>query len=139
MLNVMRKHAYSWLVRVILFLIVVVFAFWGLGGGRFFEQVHPVATFNGQEIMASEVDQEAGNQQHGLPLSTRNATTPPDGITDQSRGLELPPELREVVPPPVLHGGGRRLGPAHGVRRSRQVLLGTRLGVVVALPANRIN
>src|SRR5216683_962980 len=59
MLNVMRKHAYSWLVRVILFLIVIVFAFWGLGGGRFFEQVHPVATFNGQEIMASEVDLEA--------------------------------------------------------------------------------
>ena len=31
MLDLMRRHAYSWTTRVLLGLIVVVFMFWGLG------------------------------------------------------------------------------------------------------------
>jgi len=58
MLNVMRKHAYSWGIRIILGLIVVVFAFWGVGSG-FFNQVHPVATVDGDKILADEVQKQA--------------------------------------------------------------------------------
>lgn len=58
MLNVMRKHAYSWGIRIVLGLIVVVFAFWGVGSG-FFNQVHPVATVDGDKILADEVQQQA--------------------------------------------------------------------------------
>ncbi|MFZ0889878.1 MAG: SurA N-terminal domain-containing protein [Candidatus Binataceae bacterium] len=58
MLNVMRRHAYSWMVRVILFLIILVFAFWGMSGG-FFSQVKQVAKVDGQTILADEVDHEA--------------------------------------------------------------------------------
>src|SRR5271155_536227 len=58
MLNMMRKHAYSWGIRIVLGLIVVVFAFWGVGSG-FFNQVHPVATVDGDKILADEVQQQA--------------------------------------------------------------------------------
>lgn len=58
MLNAMRKHAYSWGIRIILGLIVVVFAFWGVGSG-FFNQVHPVATVDGNKILADEVQRQA--------------------------------------------------------------------------------
>ncbi len=58
MLNAMRKHAYSWGIRIILGLIVVVFAFWGVGSG-FFNQVHPVATVDGDKILADEVQRQA--------------------------------------------------------------------------------
>src|SRR5580693_3855828 len=58
MLNAMRKHAYSWGIRIILGLIVVVFAFWGVGAG-FFSQVKPVATVDGQKILADEVQRQA--------------------------------------------------------------------------------
>jgi peptidyl-prolyl cis-trans isomerase D len=34
MLNVMRKHAGSWMIKVILFAIVIVFVFWGVGSFR---------------------------------------------------------------------------------------------------------
>src|ERR1700751_5895540 len=58
MLNAMRKHAYSWGIRIILGLIVVVFAFWGIGSG-FLEQVHPVAPVDGDKILADEVQRQA--------------------------------------------------------------------------------
>src|SRR5262249_2603739 len=41
MLDLMRRHAYSWTTRILLGLITVVFIFWGLGSGLF-RQVHPV-------------------------------------------------------------------------------------------------
>jgi peptidyl-prolyl cis-trans isomerase D len=58
MLNVMRKHAYSWGIRILLGLITVVFVFWGIGSG-FFGQVHAVATVDGQKILADEVQRQA--------------------------------------------------------------------------------
>ncbi len=58
MLDLMRRHAYSWVTRTILILITVVFAFWGIGTG-FFSQVHPVATVDGSRILASDVDKES--------------------------------------------------------------------------------
>jgi peptidyl-prolyl cis-trans isomerase D len=58
MLNAMRKHAYSWGIRILLFLIVGVFAFWGVGTGLF-NTVKPVATVDGQKILADEVARRA--------------------------------------------------------------------------------
>ena len=58
MLNAMRKHAYSWTIRIILGLILLVFVFWGIGSGRF-TQVRPLATVNGQTITADQVNHEA--------------------------------------------------------------------------------
>ena len=58
MLNVMRKHAYSWGIRVILGLILLVFVFWGIGSGRF-NQIKPLATVDGQTITFDQVNQES--------------------------------------------------------------------------------
>ena len=58
MLEAIRRHAYSWVVRVVLGFIVLVFAFWGLGSG-IFSQVHPVATIHGQRVLSDQINQEA--------------------------------------------------------------------------------
>lgn len=60
MLNVMRKHAYSWTIRIVLGVITVVFVFWGIGTGLF-NQIHPIATVDGQKILPDQVDREADN------------------------------------------------------------------------------
>ncbi len=57
MLSLMRKHAYSWTVRVVLFLLVVVFVFWGIGSGLF-SRIRPLAIVNGHKILALELNQE---------------------------------------------------------------------------------
>jgi peptidyl-prolyl cis-trans isomerase D len=58
MLELMRRHAYSWGIKVLLGFIAVVMTFWGIGTG-FFNQVHPVATVDGTRILPDEIDQEA--------------------------------------------------------------------------------
>ena len=58
MLDLMRRHAYSWVTRTILILITIVFGFWGIGTGLF-AQVHPVATVDGNRILANDVDKES--------------------------------------------------------------------------------
>lgn len=49
MLSQMRKHAGSWMIKVLLFAIVVVFSFWGVGSFRNREDTH-VAEVNGEII-----------------------------------------------------------------------------------------
>ena len=49
MLNLMRKHAGSWMIKIILFAIVVVFVFWGVGSMRS-RQATQVAEINGEVI-----------------------------------------------------------------------------------------
>jgi peptidyl-prolyl cis-trans isomerase D len=49
MLNLMRKHAGSWMIKVILFAIVVVFVFWGVGSFTSRNQTQ-VADVNGEVI-----------------------------------------------------------------------------------------
>jgi len=61
----MRRHAYSWVTRAILIFITVVFMFWGIGSG-FFKQVHPVATVDGERILADQVDGEANRMRQTL-------------------------------------------------------------------------
>jgi peptidyl-prolyl cis-trans isomerase D len=58
MLDLMRRHAYSWGIKLLLGFIAVVMTFWGLGTG-FFNQVHPVATVNGARVLPEEVNTEA--------------------------------------------------------------------------------
>lgn len=57
MLNLMRKHAGSWMIKVLLFAIVVVFVFWGVGSMRNQNETQ-VAEVNG-EIIPVEVYRQA--------------------------------------------------------------------------------
>ena len=43
MLDLMRKHAYSWLTRAVVIALIGVFAFWGVSTGMF-TRIKPVAT-----------------------------------------------------------------------------------------------
>lgn len=65
MLNVMRKHAYSWTIRIVLGVITVVFVFWGIGTGLF-NQVHPVASVDGQRILTDQLDRESQELRRSL-------------------------------------------------------------------------
>ncbi|MGH7914920.1 MAG: SurA N-terminal domain-containing protein [Candidatus Binataceae bacterium] len=58
MLDLMRKHAYSWLTRAVVIGLIAVFAFWGVGTG-FFTRIKPIATVNGHQILTKDVDQQA--------------------------------------------------------------------------------
>jgi peptidyl-prolyl cis-trans isomerase D len=58
MLDLMRKHAYSWLTRAVVIGLIGVFAFWGVGTGLF-ARIKPVATVNGHQILTKDVDQQA--------------------------------------------------------------------------------
>ena len=49
MLSLMRKHAGSWMIKVVLFIIVVVFVFWGFGSMRS-RNASVVAEINGEVI-----------------------------------------------------------------------------------------
>ncbi len=49
MLNLMRKHAGSWMIKIVLFAIVVVFVFWGVGSMRSQNEAE-VAEVNGDVI-----------------------------------------------------------------------------------------
>ena len=56
MLNVMRKHAKSWGITVIIGAICVVFAFWGIGSYTD-QTITVVATVNGESISTAEFEQ----------------------------------------------------------------------------------
>lgn len=58
MLDLMRKHAYSWLTRAVVIGLIGIFAFWGVGTGMF-SRIKPVATVNGHQILTKDVDQQA--------------------------------------------------------------------------------
>ena len=56
MLSLMRKHATSWLIKILLGAIVVVFVFWGVGSFRS-RKASAVASVNGDIITAEEYNQ----------------------------------------------------------------------------------
>lgn len=74
MLNVMRKHAGSWMIKVILFAIVIVFIFWGVGSFRS-RQATKVASVNGEIIGVADFRRAYNNlieqyrQQFGSSLN----------------------------------------------------------------------
>ncbi|MDL2268538.1 SurA N-terminal domain-containing protein [Desulfosarcina sp. OttesenSCG-928-A07] len=79
MLNVMRKHASSWIIKILLIAIVIVFVFWGVGNFSA-RQASRVASVNGTTITLSDY-QEALNalieqyrQQLGTPLDDNMIT-----------------------------------------------------------------
>ena len=53
MLSIMRKHAQSWIIKMALFLVAIVFIFWGVGSFRS-ERASRVAQVNGQSISVNE-------------------------------------------------------------------------------------
>jgi peptidyl-prolyl cis-trans isomerase D len=57
MLHLMRKHASSWMIKIVLFAIVVVFVFWGVGSMRS-RRASRVADING-EIISQDMYQKA--------------------------------------------------------------------------------
>ena len=57
MLNLMRKHAGSWMIKVVLFVICVVFVFWGVGSMRS-RKATQVAKING-EVITQQVYRQA--------------------------------------------------------------------------------
>ncbi len=59
MLEGIRRYQYSWQVQVTFAFLALIMAFWGFGGGRLFNTVHPVATVNGRQILGDQVDREA--------------------------------------------------------------------------------
>ena len=56
MLNLMRKHAGSWMIKIVLFAIVVVFVFWGVGSMRS-RKATQVADINGEIITQQDFRQ----------------------------------------------------------------------------------
>jgi peptidyl-prolyl cis-trans isomerase D len=76
MLSVMRKHAGSWMIKIILFAIVIVFVFWGVGSFRS-RQASKVATVNGEVIHVAAYQRAYNNlldqyrQQFGSRLNDK--------------------------------------------------------------------
>jgi peptidyl-prolyl cis-trans isomerase D len=56
MLSIMRKHAQSWIIKVALFSIAIVFVFWGVGSFRS-ERASRLAQVNGKTISVTEYQQ----------------------------------------------------------------------------------
>jgi peptidyl-prolyl cis-trans isomerase D len=58
MLDLMRKHAESWLIKAILYLLVAVFGLWGVSYS-IFARIKPVASVDGHQILSKDIDQRA--------------------------------------------------------------------------------
>lgn len=65
MLDLMRKHAYSWMTRAVVILLIGVFAFWGVSTGMF-TRLKPVATVNGHQILTKDLDHRTEQLRHRL-------------------------------------------------------------------------
>ncbi|MBF6567708.1 MAG: SurA N-terminal domain-containing protein [Candidatus Binataceae bacterium] len=89
MLAFMRKYAYSWGIRIILGLIIAIFAFWGVGTG-FFATVHPVASVNHRQILADQVDSQAERLRARMQqIYGDNAQLVLKGINLREQALEM--------------------------------------------------
>jgi peptidyl-prolyl cis-trans isomerase D len=56
MLNIMRKHAQSWIIKIALFTVAIVFVFWGVGSFRS-DRASRLAQVNGKAISVNEYQQ----------------------------------------------------------------------------------
>jgi peptidyl-prolyl cis-trans isomerase D len=56
MLSLMRKHAQSWLIKITLFIVAIVFVFWGVGSFKS-DPTAKVASVNGKTITQNEYQQ----------------------------------------------------------------------------------
>ena len=58
MLEGIRRYQYSWQVQVTFAFLAITMAFWGFGAGGMFNNIHPIATVNGRQILGDQVDRE---------------------------------------------------------------------------------
>lgn len=65
MLDRMRNWGRSTAVKVLFVLLMIAFAFWGVGAGLA-GRVHPIASVNGNRILASEIDNESQRMRRTL-------------------------------------------------------------------------
>jgi len=100
MLSLMRKHAQSWLIKAALFIIAIVFVFWGVGSFRS-DRASKVAQVNGKVITVAEYQQayrqmtDRMRSLYGQQLDDKNLYTPEfkrkilDGIIEKKLLLDL--------------------------------------------------
>lgn len=75
MLNIMRQKAGSWLIKIVLFAIVIVFVFWGVGSFRD-NTANRVAEVNGEAIELAEYRRAYNNYIENLRRQFRDSLTP---------------------------------------------------------------
>lgn len=75
MLNIMRQKAGSWLIKIVLFAIVIVFVFWGVGSFRD-NTANRVAEVNGEAIELDEYRHAYNNYIENLRRQFRDSLTP---------------------------------------------------------------
>ena len=100
MLSLMRKHAQSWLIKAALFIIAIVFVFWGVGSFRS-DRASKVAQVNGKTITVAEYQQayrqmtDRMRSLYGQQLDDKTLYTPEfkrkilDGIIEKKLLLDL--------------------------------------------------
>ena len=77
MLSIMRKHAQSWIIKMALFLVAIVFIFWGVGSFRS-ERASRVAQVNGQSISVNEYQENFRQTwRRFVPMSASNSMKRP--------------------------------------------------------------
>lgn len=109
----MRKHAQSWIIKMTLFLVAIVFVFWGVGSFRS-ERASRVAQVNGKNIPLGEF-QQAHQQMmdkirnvYGRQLDDKTLYSPEfknkvlDGLIDKKLVQEMGKELGFSVQPEEL-------------------------------------
>lgn len=104
MLEQLRRQGRSTWSKVLLYTLAAVFCFWGIGYG-FFARVHPVATVNGQRILATELDKEANRLRQTLQqIYGANAAAVMRGINLRQEALD------QLIESQVVSNESRRLG-----------------------------
>ena len=113
MLSVMRRHAQSWIIKIALFAVAIVFVFWGVGSFRS-ERASRVAQVNGKTISVSEYQQtyrqtlDKLRNVYGQQLDDKALYSPEfkkkvlDGLIEKSLVLEMGKELGFSVNPTEL-------------------------------------
>jgi len=113
MLSIMRKHAQSWIIKVALFSIAIVFIFWGVGSFRS-ERASRVAGVNGKTIPVAEYQQayrqtlDRIKEVYGQPLDEKTMYSPEfkrkilDGLIEKRLILEMGGKMGFSVTPEAL-------------------------------------
>src|SRR5689334_21032463 len=104
MLEQLRRQGRSTWSKVLLYTLAAVFCFWGIGYG-FFARVHPVATVNGQRILATDLDKEANRLRQTLQqVYGANAAAVLRGVNLRQEALD------QLIETQVVSNETHRLG-----------------------------